>query len=512
MNSQDYFIGRKEEIELIDLALKFDGTIKTKESQLIIVDGRRRVGKTRFNEYVINRYCQSVNAISLEFVGSNLVNGRQNILNAVESLNHQLEKYNQEYDWAIKKVVLKSMNWMSFFYALENVIEQIRKKNFDIFVSFDEAAWFNKRNEFIAQFSQFWNQFSGKQRFFCFVTSSVSYWLQYNIIQSKGGLFQRASIVIKLKPFTIQKIKQYILLNSKRVNDEDIAKYYLMFGGIIKYYQYLNFDWSFEENVEHIRKHFNSIYSKEDLFESLFGKDELYPLIVSVLCQKKHATVAEICESIQRALKPVSKYLNYKPESLSARIWKNLEMLLSCNIVSKLDDFTSKASIYFIADAFCYFSYFWLDRLNEFYPTSTFYSIWKGSALEIFAFSQREILNQHFHEDYQNFFLNWTSKGIMQLPKGQKNVQIDCFAIKDDRCAILECKMEESGYHFDLSEMMKLEYKEQVLKLFFEQKKGLPELHVQHWLILFNGFSNKHIKNELTNHKFFSLVDYVKSC
>ena len=100
----------------------------------------------------------------------------------------------------------------------------------------------------------------------------------------------------------------------------------------------------------------------------------------------------------------------------------------------------------------------------------------------------------------------------MQLPKGQKNVQIDCFAIKDDRCAIIECKMEESGYHFDLSEMMKLEYKEQVLKLFFEQKKGLPELHVQHWLILFNGFSNKHIKNELTNHKFFSLVDYVKSC
>ena len=43
MDSKNYFIGRKEEIELIDVALKFDGTIKTKESQLIIVDGRRRL-------------------------------------------------------------------------------------------------------------------------------------------------------------------------------------------------------------------------------------------------------------------------------------------------------------------------------------------------------------------------------------------------------------------------------------------------------------------------------------
>ena len=107
MDSKNYFIGRKEEIELIDVALKFDGTIKTKESQLIIVDGRRRVGKTRFNEYVINRYCQSVNAISLEFIGNNLINGRQNILNAIDSLNHQLDKYNQEYGWNIKKATIK---------------------------------------------------------------------------------------------------------------------------------------------------------------------------------------------------------------------------------------------------------------------------------------------------------------------------------------------------------------------------------------------------------------------
>ena len=83
------FIGRKEEIRLLEKI--FENT--TNKSQLVRVDGRRRVGKTTIIErFMTSKVDECKDVYYLKFIGNNSCSYRENLAFCLNELKIQLRE------------------------------------------------------------------------------------------------------------------------------------------------------------------------------------------------------------------------------------------------------------------------------------------------------------------------------------------------------------------------------------------------------------------------------------
>ena len=459
------------------------------------INGRRRVGKTSLVQHFIqDKINKGHNIVNFSFIGNNTYSSLENIKYNLKILTATLDKVildltngNPIFDNHLMIEELKNhvsqevknvKNWIDFFFLLEYVIDSLysngKNNNIKIMIFFDEIAWYSNNNKFIAALSNTYNRNWYKlDAMMIFMATSVSSWfnLKFNKMDS---FYARISASITLKPFTIDEIYSYCKKQNPNINTIDVIKYYLIFGGVIKYYQYLQLNKNYEYNLNHIVKNKSMILESElqILFDNLFGvkkKINYYHDVLEILCCSKSLNFQQIINKLMDKNK-----IEYS-SMLESEIRFILQTLTDSHLLLKSQQKDRKQNCnYMICDQFIYFNYYWnkIANLSSLTIQDQFYSTWKGAAFEIMVIYNHHIITNQFNHQHGSYqlLLNWMSdkelnnnrkankkqfnKNIIHKGKAQIDILIKETFKHSEMFNIVECKCYESnstGFVFDAS-------------------------------------------------------------
>lgn len=259
-------VGRqKEKLALLNAA-------ERTEAQFVAVYGRRRVGKTYLiRETFHDDFCFC-------HVGVSGVGTSEQLLNFRDSL----VKYGYERCPALK-------SWREAFLALEKVIERCDKSRKVVFI--DELPWMDtRRSNFVPALEHFWNGYAATRKdMLLIVCGSATSWMMNKLIKNHGGLHNRVTDRIFLKPFCLAECEEYVNELGLSYSREEIALGYMIFGGVPFYWSLMGRGLSLRQNVDalvfaetgKLRGEFS------ELFASLFKNGTMYRSMVTALSTVK---------------------------------------------------------------------------------------------------------------------------------------------------------------------------------------------------------------------------------
>ena len=270
-------IGREKEIKRLNRALE------ETEAQLIIVYGRRRVGKT----FLINEFFDY--EFDFKFTGA-----------YNQSKKEQLTNFSLELSRYSKEKCDTPSSWTEAFYLLRDYLEKgsINEKQV---VFFDEMPWMdNQKSGFLKAFEWFWNSWGSSRKNLVFVVcGSATSWLREKIDRNKGGLFNRRTCRLYLEPFNLYNVEKYLISRNINWSRYDITECYMIMGGIPFYLKLLDRELTLNENIDEIFfKKRSELWDEFDqLYRTLFTNSDKYIKIIELLSTKRKGyTWGEIAE------------------------------------------------------------------------------------------------------------------------------------------------------------------------------------------------------------------------
>lgn len=264
------FIGRTVELE------KLRKIASSKEASIIIMYGRRRIGKTELLEQAFRE--RNV----LKFEGIEGLTQQAQFINVMK----QLAVYVQ--DPLIAKVVIDS--WQDFFQILAKYTE---KGTWTIYL--EELQWLaNYGSTLIAELKYVWdNYFRHNKNLILILCGSAPSFMLDHVVHSKA-LYNRSQYEFNLKEFNIVETKAFLKNRSNR----EIFDAYLTVGGVPEYLK-----WASKESSVFLSLAKNSFTSGgffsreyERIFTSSMSENKYYKTIVEILSTRKFATRKELAE------------------------------------------------------------------------------------------------------------------------------------------------------------------------------------------------------------------------
>lgn len=254
-------VGRKKEIKELNAALE------SCESEFIVVYGRRRVGKT----YLIRNAYQK---IFFEHTG---------VANADKST--QLSRFKKSLKEAGFLDCRNIKSWYDAFDALAEVIKRSDEPKKVIFL--DELPWMDTpKSNFVSALESFWNGWaSARTDIVLVVCGSATSWIIKKILKNHGGLHNRVTQKIALKPFSLKECEEYCNYRKFEFDRVQILQLYMVLGGIPFYWKSVQRGLSAAQNIDNLFFKEGAILSDEfeALFYSLFTNPEPYISVISAL-------------------------------------------------------------------------------------------------------------------------------------------------------------------------------------------------------------------------------------
>jgi hypothetical protein len=117
---------------------------------------------------------------------------------------------------------------------------------------------------------------------------SASAWISRKLINSKGGLHNRITGRLLLRPFTLSQCEEYFRSRGIVIDRKDIAEAYMIFGGIPYYLNHWDSRYSLPQNVDRIVFKEDALLKNEfnNLYASLFNNSSQYIEVVRALSGK----------------------------------------------------------------------------------------------------------------------------------------------------------------------------------------------------------------------------------
>lgn len=257
------FVGRKKEIAVLQEALE------SPKSEMIAVIGRRRVGKTFLVDTIYK---------------DQIVFKQTGVRNA--STEPQLRTFTKAIEQIAGEKLEVPLDWLDAFFLLRKHIEPHLSKNRKIVLFFDELSWLAvPKSNFLDYLGHFWNDWAYQQNLAIVLCGSASSWIIRKVINDKGGLHNRVTRYLHLKPFTLNETETY--LKAKRCNftKYQIVQIYMAFGGIPFYMEEIKRGKSAVQNINDIcfsetgllKNEFNRLYA------ALFDKADDHVAIIRAL-------------------------------------------------------------------------------------------------------------------------------------------------------------------------------------------------------------------------------------
>ncbi len=247
-------IGRENEKEILK------EIIASNRAEFIAVYGRRRVGKT----YLIRNYIASTPCVFFHVTGIQKA-----------SLKEQLEEFAKQIGATFYQgaSITPKKRWRDAFEDLTQAISKI-PRNKKIVLFFDELPWMaTPRSKLLTALELYWNRywvFDPRIKFV--ICGSATSWIIENIINDKGGLHNRVTRTINLKPFSLNETRQFLKAHHIDLEHRQILDLYTVFGGVPLYWSYVRKGRSAHQCIDELCFQKDGALVKEfgRLFASLF--------------------------------------------------------------------------------------------------------------------------------------------------------------------------------------------------------------------------------------------------
>jgi len=286
-------IGRKEECRELARCMK------SPKSEFVVVYGRRRIGKT----FLIRNFFKE--KYDFSFVGQHNCTKEEQLANFAEAI----KRYgNTNYDLTLK-------TWKDAFNQLRILLEnkKLRRKKV-IFI--DEMPWLDsRRSDFVSALEYFWNAWAGNRDDIMFVAcGSSTSWIVEKILKNRGGLFNRVTAQIYLRPFTLREVKDYLRSLNFNWDNYQIAQAYMILGGVPFYYSLIDRNLPLAKNIDNLFfASKNAILRTEfdELFAALFSNYEKHIDVIKTLttCSEGY-TRTEITQKVDFGGSEMTKILD----------------------------------------------------------------------------------------------------------------------------------------------------------------------------------------------------------
>jgi hypothetical protein len=416
-------IGRKSEQQQL---WKYYNSAK---SEFVVVYGRRRVGKTfLIREMFGDRFF-------FHFSGTT----------QIKTMRGQIERFSAALESQRKPGLQKKpQSWNGAFDLLSERIESAPSSDRKV-IFFDEMPWLDTpKSGFIGALEYFWNSFASMRRDILFIAcGSAASWISKNLFQNRGGLHNRVTGRIYLKPFTLAECESYLSADGGGYGRYDVIECYMVFGGIPYYLDYIDKKYSIAINVDKI------VFSEgaplgnefEELYGSLFGSSDLYVSVVTALGERKKGMRRE----------DVLRAIGQKDGGEITHVLNNLEMSGFIRTYYSYPN-KKKGALYQLVDSF---SLFWLSFMHKKRPTHPHYwseirntptlNAWRGYAFEIVCLRHIDQIEQSLGI---SGVLTWVSSWRAQ--SDENGAQIDLIIERDDRVINL-CEMKYAQSEFEIT-------------------------------------------------------------
>jgi len=276
-------IGRKKEIAELERLYNADN------AEFVAVYGRRRVGKT----YLIKEVFKD--RFTFWHTGLSPYDRDKKFLlrDQLQTFFYSLQDYGLEGESCPK-------SWIEAFRLLEKLLA--KKDNGSRQVVFiDELPWMDTaRSRFIPAFEHFWNGWASKRdNILLIVCGSATLWMEDNLINNKGGLYNRLNRMMKIHPFTLSECKAYFRSKGMTMSSYDVAQTYMVFGGIPHYLSLFEKGYSAAQNIDMLLFDKDAKLKGEfdRLFGSLFKNADEHKKVIRLLAKRRSGyTRKEILE------------------------------------------------------------------------------------------------------------------------------------------------------------------------------------------------------------------------
>jgi predicted AAA+ superfamily ATPase len=353
-------IGRIREQDILRRCLE------SNRSEFIALYGRRRVGKT----YLVRETFSD----KFFFYATGVVGEDSTLRVQLDHFNDEITRYGGE-------DLPRATNWKEAFTNLHALIERGEKSSKKV-IFLDEVPWMATRNSgFLSALDYFWNRWiSARSDVLLIICGSAASWITKNIINNRGGLHNRLTKQMFLRPFTLGECERYYQASGLAMTRFQMVEAYMIFGGIPYYLSLMDERLDLYQNVDRIYFEENAPLRGEysNLFRSLFSNPDNHIAVVETLASRARGLTRE--EIIRSARLPNG-----------GSVTKALDELAQSGFIRAYNPFGKKRKerLFQLTDAFTLFDVrfrkgrdTWNEKFWIQFSATHAHDVWSGYAFE----------------------------------------------------------------------------------------------------------------------------------
>lgn len=422
-----HIIGRNNEIA------ELNAIVRSEVAEFAVVYGRRRVGKTFLvNEFFENEFVFKVTGL------------------AKKDKNLQLENFAQALTQYGRAPYPVPSTWAEAFAALRFLLENAPVKGRKV-VFIDELPWMDTpRSNLLPALEHFWNDWGcTRPDLLLIVCGSATSWITKKLIKNKGGLHNRLTRKIYVRPFSLYETKEYFKYRKLDISDKDILECYMIMGGIPYYLSLLERGKSLAQNVDEMffRRKGKLDGEFENLYASLFDKSEQYIKVVTALSQKNKGLTRE----------EIIKITGLPDGGGLSDILADLD---NCDLIRRYRGFgkEERESLYQLTDFYTFFYFkfikkhgvsekpFWMFQIG-----TPVHNAWSGYAFEqLCLYHYNQIEKSLGINGIQTKVASWNAKPDDTHIPPLKGAQIDLIISRSDHIINI-CEMKFCDEEFSMT-------------------------------------------------------------
>ena len=462
-------IGRNQEIILLNEAYNSD------QSELIAIYGRRRIGKT----YLVREHF----ANHLVFETSGLFNG---------TLPEQLRQFASNLKLASNSHldIKVPTDWFEAFEMLKSFIINHQKEDKKV-VFLDELPWMaTPKSRFLTAFEGFWNGWaSARKDLVIIICGSASSWMIQKIEKSKGGLYNRVTKRIVLKPFTLTETELFFQQKNIVLNRRHITELYMGLGGVPHYLNQIRKSETPEMALSRLILDKDGLLFDEfeNLFISLFGEGGVHQTIVEILAKNRYGMTRDA----------LLNKLKLKSGGWFSTILEELETSGFIEIQTPFAKKHKEAVVKVIDNYSLYYMNFRKSKSTSISTSNTQeWKIWSGLSFENICMYHAKNIVKTLGINGMNYSISsWQHKGNEEM----KGAQIDMIIDRADKAInICEIKFNEHPFIVTKSYANDIRLKMAAFNHFTKNKKTLFCTFITAGSVVANAEAKALIQKEIT--------------
>lgn len=336
-------------------------------------------------------------------------------------------------------------DWGEAFFQLRGYLECQPKTQKQV-VFLDELSWINTaKSVFLQHLAHFWNDYLSKQsHFILIVCGSAGSWLVNNVTNDKGGLHNRLTATIHLQPFTLSETKEFLEAKGIIKPLQEIAKLYMVLGGIPYYLDDIQVHESNDQAIERMCFSENGKLKNEyqNLYKSLFTNPENHEKIVDALAGSQKGMLRN--QIIEK-----SKVQDGGPFN------RAMNDLLACGFVTTIAQFGRKKreERYLLNDEFSHFYHQFIKK-NQRYTQGVWMQVSQSQSFEIWlGYAFERLVLRHIPALKQRLGIAGVYTEVFNLypsNEQEKVMQVDLLLDRKDK-VINFCEIKHYDAHFKIS-------------------------------------------------------------